>query len=61
MGGLVTLIALLGAFAGPGLARALRRSGPPIQRASAWLLILAGGALIFAGLNPGFFDSLLLR
>jgi len=61
MGGLVTLVSLLGAASAPVLARTLRRGGRPIQIVAGSLIMLTGAALVYASFNPGFFDSLLLK
>ncbi len=60
MGLLVFLMAFLGASAGPRIAVSLRLWGNRVQTVSSILIIIAGGLLIYSGLNPGVFDRLFL-
>ena len=60
MGVLIALIATLGASAGQGLVRPLRAWGGRIQVVGALMIVLVGVALIYAGINPGFWDRLVL-
>ena len=60
MGLLVFLMSFLGATSGPGLAIPLRVWGRRVQVASGAIIVLVGGALIYASTNPGFFMRLLL-
>ena len=60
MGSLVFIMSVLGTTSGPALAVPLRLWGRRIQVVSAVILLLVGAALIYASLNPGLFDSLLL-
>ncbi len=60
MGVLIALIATLGASAGQGLVRQLRAWGRRIQVVGALMIVLVGAALIYAGINPGFWDRLVL-
>ncbi len=45
---------------GPAVAVPLRLWGRRIQVLSAVVIVLVGGALIYSGINPGFFDRLIL-
>ena len=60
MGLLVFLMSFLGATSGPALAIPLRVWGRRVQVASGAVIVLVGGALIYASTNPGFFNRLLL-
>jgi len=60
MGLLMFVLAFLGASLGPAVSIPLRLWGRRIQVLSTILIILIGGALIYSGANPGFFDRLLL-
>lgn len=60
MGLLVFLMSFLGASAGPRIAITLRIWGHRVQTVSSILIIIAGGLLIYSGLNPGLFNRLLL-
>jgi cytochrome c biogenesis protein CcdA len=60
MGLLVFLMSFLGAASGPALAIPLRVWGRRVQVASGAIIVLVGGALIYAGANPGFLMRLLL-
>ena len=60
MGLLVFLMSFLGATSGPALAIPLRIWGRRVQVASGAIIVLVGGALIYASTNPGFFNRLLL-
>ncbi len=60
MGLLVFLMSFLGATSGPALAIPLRVWGRRVQVASGAIIVLVGGALIYASTNPGFFNRLLL-
>ncbi len=59
MGGLVFLLAVLGATSGSTLARPLRLWGARVQPVAAALLVVAGVLLIYDGSNH-FFDALVL-
>lgn len=61
MGLLVFFMSFLGATSGPALAIPLRVWGRRVQVASGAVIVLVGSALIYAGINPGFFDGLLLN
>ena len=60
MGLLIFLMSFLGSTSGPALAIPLRIWGRRIQKISGVIIILVGGALIYASTNPGLFDRLLL-
>ncbi len=60
MGLLMFVLAFLGTSLGPAVSIPLRLWGRRIQVLSTILIILVGGALIYSGANPGFFDRLLL-
>ena len=60
MGLLVFFMSFLGATSGPALAIPLRVWGRRVQVASGAVIVLVGGALIYASTNPGFFNRLLL-
>ena len=60
MGLLIFLLSFLGATSGPSLAIPLRLWGRRIQKVSGVIILLVGGALIYASANPGVFDRLLL-
>ena len=60
MGLLMFLLSFLGTSLGPAVSIPLRLWGRRIQVLSTILIILVGGALIFSGANPGFFDRLIL-
>lgn len=60
MGLVIFALAFLSAGWGPALARPLRLWGRRIQGAAAVIILLAGAALAYAGLNPGVFDRLIL-
>ena len=60
MGLLIFVLAFLGSSFGPAVTVALRVWGRRIQAVSTLLIILVGGALIYSGANPGFFDRLIL-
>ncbi len=60
MGLLVFLMSFLGATSGPALAIPLRVWGRRVQVVSGAIIVLVGGALIYASTNPGFFNRLLL-
>ena len=60
MGLLIFLMSFLGATSGPALAIPLRVWGRRVQVASGAIIVLVGGALIYASTNPGFFNRLLL-
>ena len=60
MGLLVFLMSFLGASTGPALAIPLRVWGRRVQVASGAIIVLVGGALIYASTDPGFFNRLLL-
>ncbi len=54
------ILSFLGTSLGPAVAVPLRLWGRRIQVLSAVLIVLVGGALIYSGVNPGFFDRLIL-
>ena len=60
MGLLIFVMSFLGATSGPALAIPLRVWGRRVQIASGAVIVLVGGALIYASTNPGFFNRLLL-
>ena len=60
MGLLVFILSFLGASLGPATAISLRLWGRRVQTISTVLIILVGGALIYAGTNPGVFNRLIL-
>ncbi len=60
MGLLIFVMSFLGATSGPALAIPLRVWGRRVQVASGAVIVLVGGALIYASTNPGFFNRLLL-
>ena len=60
MGILVFLLTFLGASSGAGLVVALRVWGRRIQWASALLILAVGALLIYSGISPGTFDTLIL-
>ena len=60
MGLVIFLLTFLGAAVSPAVAVPLRLWSRRIQAGSALLIILIGGALIFASANPGFFGRLVL-
>jgi cytochrome c biogenesis protein CcdA len=60
MGLLIFFMSFLGATSGPALAIPLRLWGRRIQKVSGVIIILVGGALIYASANPGLFARLLL-
>ena len=60
MGLLIFVLSFLGSSFGPAVTVALRVWGRRIQAVSTLLIILVGGALIYSGANPGFFDRLIL-
>ena len=60
MGLLVFFLTFLGATSGPGLARPLRLWGRRIQAVSALVIVLVGAVLIYASINPGVLDLLLV-
>jgi putative Mn2+ efflux pump MntP len=60
MGLLIFILSFLGTSLGPAIAVPLRLWGRRIQVLSAVVIVLVGGALIYSGINPGFFDRLIL-
>lgn len=60
MGLLIFVIAFSGASVGPAVARPLRRWGARVQKVAAGVLIVVGTALIYAGVEPGIWDRLIL-
>lgn len=60
MGVMIFMLAFLGASWGPALARPLRLWGRRVQVVAAVVIILVGVALIYAGINPGVWDRLIL-
>jgi cytochrome c biogenesis protein CcdA len=60
MGLVIFMLAFLGASFGSALGRPLRLWGRRVQVAAAVVIILVGGALIYAGINPGVWDRLIL-
>ncbi len=61
MGLLIFLLAFLGASWGVAVARSLRLWGRRIQVVGAVVIVLVGAALLYAGINPGVWDRLVLQ
>ena len=60
MGLLIFVLAFLGSWFGPGISIALRLWGRRVQAVSALVIMVIGGALVYAGVNPGIFGRLVL-
>ncbi len=60
MGVLIFVMSFLGASLSPTVSVSLRLWGRRVQGVSTLLIILVGGALIYSGVNQGFFNRLIL-
>ncbi|MEE9285463.1 MAG: hypothetical protein V3V35_07035 [Dehalococcoidia bacterium] len=60
MGVLIFILAFLGASWGTALTRSLRLWSRRVQTVGGLVIVLVGGALIYASTNPGLFDRFIL-
>ncbi len=60
LGGIVFLLAFLGGSAAQGWTRGLRTWGRRLQSSAGIVILLVGIALIYSGVDPGVYRSLIL-